>query len=51
VRKLARGDRSAIPHQLGIHMVAARYGTTPAAVRQWPAIDYLEALAMLGATG
>jgi hypothetical protein len=33
------------------HLVAARYGTTPEAVRSWPADDYLDACNFLKVTG
>jgi hypothetical protein len=32
------------------HVIAARYATTPAAVRAWPADDFLDALHFLGVT-
>jgi hypothetical protein len=32
-------------------MVAARYGTTPEKVRDWPADDYLDAISFMGVTG
>lgn len=55
MRKLAAGSGVAqhrIPLRLGAHLIAARYGTTAAAVRDtWPADDYLDALAFLGVTG
>jgi hypothetical protein len=31
--------------------VAARYGTTPEAVRRWPADDFRDACHFLGVTG
>lgn len=48
-----KGVRQArVPLRLGVHLVAAHYGTTPERVREtWPADDYLDALAMLGVTG
>lgn len=48
---VARGEGATLPFRLQVHIVAARYGTTPAAVRQWPASDFMDALAMLPATG
>jgi hypothetical protein len=33
------------------HVVAARYGTTPAAVRSWPVDDFLMATELLRVTG
>jgi hypothetical protein len=32
------------------HLVAARYATSPAAVRDWPMDDFLDAVAFLGVT-
>jgi hypothetical protein len=51
VSKIGRGDPATIPDRLAFHLIAARYGTTPAAVREWPADDYLDARAFLAATG
>ena len=47
---VARGEGATLPFRLQVQMVAARYGQSPAAVRQWPAPDFLDALAMLPAT-
>lgn len=44
------GERVRFPHRVQVHMVAARYGTTPAKVRDWPADDFLDALSFLGVT-
>jgi hypothetical protein len=41
--KVGRGEPASIPHRLGYHLVAKAYGTTPEAVRDWPADDYLDA--------
>ena len=49
--KVGRGERTGIPDRMAIHLVAARYGTTPAAVREWPADDFIDAWNLLGATG
>ena len=51
IRRLARGEPARLPPELLIHLVAARYGQTPAAVRAWPADDYLAALNMLPISG
>lgn len=54
MNRIRRGESvrtGRIPPRLGSHLVAARYGTTPAAVREWPADDYLDALAFLSVTG
>lgn len=34
-----------------LHLVAARYGQTPEAVRSWPADDFFDALNFLSVTG
>lgn len=51
MRRAARGEPTKIPDRLGFHLVAARYGTTPEAVRDWPADDYLDAKQFLEVTG
>jgi hypothetical protein len=33
-----------------VHLVAARYGQSPAQVRSWPADDFLDALLLEGLT-
>ena len=48
--RYADGQRVRFPQRVLVHMVAARYGTTPEAVRDWPADDYLDAIALLGVT-
>lgn len=48
---LAKGDRAAVPFRLRVHLVAARYGTTPEAVRAWPADDFGDACKFLEVTG
>ena len=48
---VARGESVTLPFRLQVHLVAARYGQSPAMVRQWPASDFMEAVAMLPATG
>jgi len=50
VRRIAAGKRSSLRGELALHMVAAAYGQSPAAVRSWPAADYLNALEYLPAT-
>jgi hypothetical protein len=44
------GKPTRLPARVLVHLVAARYGTTPEAVREWPADDYLDACAFLGVT-
>jgi hypothetical protein len=48
--RYAEGARTRLPMRLRVHLVAARYGTTPAAVREWPADDFLDAMSFLGVT-
>lgn len=44
-RMLAGGDTPIrVPLRIQYHMVAVLYGTTPEAVRQWPADDFLDAM-------
>lgn len=50
VEAVARGERTILPFRLQVHLVAARYGLSPAIVRQWPASDFTDAVAMLPAT-
>jgi hypothetical protein len=50
MRRYVDGEAGIIPTRLGVHLVAARYGTTPGRVRGWSARDYADAIAMLGAT-
>jgi hypothetical protein len=45
------GTATRLPFRVKVHMVAARYGTTPEAVRDWPADDFMDALAFLEVTG
>ena len=33
-----------LPFRVQVHMVAALYGQSPAAVRAWPADDFMDAL-------
>ena len=46
-----RGERTRLPFRVQVHLVAARYGTTPEAVRAWPAGDFRDALSFLAITG
>ena len=39
-----------LPFRVKCHLVAARYGTTPERVREWPADDFLDAVSLLGVT-
>ena len=49
VLKITRGERVKLPDELSIFLVAAAFGTTPDAVRAWPADDYLFAVNVLPA--
>lgn len=49
--RLAAGKPVSLPPRVLFHLVAARYGTTPAAVRDWPMDDFLDAVAFLDVTG
>jgi hypothetical protein len=49
--KYSQGERTVMPLRVQYHMVAARYGTTPDAVREWPADDFLDAIEFLAVTG
>jgi hypothetical protein len=49
VRHIARGERTRIPDELAVYLVAAAFGTTPAAVREWPADEFLFARGILAA--
>jgi hypothetical protein len=48
--RYADGTPTRLPLRVQVHMVAARYGTTPEAVREWPADDFLDAMAFLAVT-
>lgn len=50
MRRYAQGTPTKLPPRVMVHMVAARYGTTPEAVRDWPADDYMDACNLLGIT-
>lgn len=45
------GKPTKLPVRVMYHIIAARYGTTPRAVREWPADDFLDACNFLGVTG
>jgi hypothetical protein len=44
------GESVHLPHRVLVHVVAARYGQTPAEVREWPADDFTDALLFMGVT-
>lgn len=49
--RYARGKRAGLPVEVLVALVAARHGTSPAAVRDWPADDFAMCAALLGITG
>lgn len=51
VLAMVTGEATMPPFRLQVHLVAARYGQRPDQVREWPADDFLEAVAVLPATG
>lgn len=51
LKRAARGEPVRLPARILYHVVAARYGTTPDAVRSWPADDFADACSFLPVTG
>jgi len=49
--RYADGQPVRLPFRIQVHMVAARYGQRPGAVRDWPADDFMDALNFRGVTG
>jgi hypothetical protein len=49
--RYANGKPTRLPMRVLYHLVAARYATTPRAVRGWPADDFLDACELLEVTG
>jgi hypothetical protein len=49
--RYVNGEAARLPFRVQVHMVAARYGTTPERVRAWPADDFMDAMNCLGVTG
>ena len=47
IRRVARGERAALPIEIRIHLVAARYGVSPDEVRAWSADDLVIATQLL----
>jgi hypothetical protein len=45
MHRWASGKAARIPMDALVHHIARRYGQTPAAVRDWPADDFLMAAA------
>lgn len=50
MHRYREGDPAAFPPDVRLHLVAARYGQSPAAVREWPADDFTLACEFLGIT-
>jgi hypothetical protein len=50
LKRAARGDPVRLPVRVLVHVVAATYGTTPEAVREWPADDFADACSFLVVT-
>lgn len=48
--KAREGKPVRLPLRVQFHIIAARYGTTPEAVRSWPADDFLDAMNYLAVT-
>ncbi len=48
--EISQGNPAALPPNVLYHVVAARYGTTPAAVRAWPVDDFFLATELLRIT-
>lgn len=48
--RYADGQPTRLPFRVEVHIVAARYGQTPAQVRAWPADDFKDALNFLQVT-
>lgn len=51
MNRIKRGDAARLPIRAQVHIVAARYATTPEAVREWPADDFMDAISFLPVTG
>lgn len=54
IRRMERGEAvrtASLPDDVLDHLIAARYGATPAQVREWPADEWLLAVKLLGVTG
>lgn len=50
LKRAARGEPVKLPTRVLFHIVAATYGTTPEAVRAWPADDFADACSFLQVT-
>lgn len=45
------GEAVNFPFAVRVHLVASRYGQSPAQVREWPASDFLVACRLLEISG
>jgi hypothetical protein len=45
------GEPASFPPDIRVHLVAARYGQSPAQVRDWAADDFIDACLLMGITG
>lgn len=50
ILRFAAGKSSTVPLRVWYHLIAARYSTTPDAVRLWPADDFTDACSFYGVT-
>ena len=50
IYRYGEGEQVRMPLRVRYHMVAARYGTTPEKVREWPADDFMDAMSFLSVT-
>lgn len=48
--RFRQGERASFPLWVRVHLVAARYGQTPAQVRDWPADDFYAACSLMEIT-
>jgi hypothetical protein len=51
MNRYLEGKSVRFPVNVRVHMVAARYGQTPADVRDWPMDDFADAVNFLALTG
>jgi len=51
IRRYRDGEPTRLPYRVARQVVAARYAQSPAAVDEWPADDFSDALSTLEVTG
>jgi hypothetical protein len=51
MRRYRDGEPTRLPYRVTRQMIAARYGTSPALVDEWPADDFADAVSTLEITG